>query len=58
MTQQARSSAAIMGFDTHMILETVPALPPEHRKGHNAIKRTPRHYAGTLARFGASGATD
>lgn len=24
MTKQARSSAVIMGFDTHMILETVP----------------------------------
>jgi hypothetical protein len=25
MTRQARSSAVIMGFDTHMILEAVPA---------------------------------
>jgi hypothetical protein len=31
MTRQARSSAVIMGFDTHMILKTVPVLPPNAR---------------------------
>ena len=31
MTGQARSSVTIMGFDTHMIVETVP------------VSRSPRH---------------
>jgi hypothetical protein len=31
-----------------MILEAVPALPPEHRNGHQGIKQAPRHYAGAL----------
>jgi hypothetical protein len=49
MTRQARPSVAIMGFDTHMILEAVPAPPTEDRNGHQAISRTSRDYAGTLA---------
>jgi hypothetical protein len=31
-----------------MILEAVPALPVKHRNGHHTIKRTSRHYAGSL----------
>jgi hypothetical protein len=31
MTRQARSSAVVMGLDTHMILETVPVLPANAR---------------------------
>ena len=34
MTRQARSSAVIMGFDTHMILETVPVCTRNARTGH------------------------
>src|ERR1022692_2505377 len=48
MTRQARSSAVIMGFDTHMILETVPVLPSTRQNAHQAINRTPRHYAEAL----------
>jgi len=48
MTRQARPSAKTIGFDTHMILEAVPARPPEHRNGHQAINRTSRHYAEAL----------
>jgi hypothetical protein len=48
MTRQARSSAVIMGFDTHMISGVVPVLLPEHRNGHDGINRTSRHYAGAL----------
>ena len=48
MTGQARSSAAIMGLDTHMILETVPAQPSKRQNVHQAINRTSRHYAGAL----------
>jgi hypothetical protein len=48
MTQQARPSAKINGFDTHMILEAVPARPSERPNGHQAINRTSRHYAGAL----------
>jgi hypothetical protein len=40
MTPQARPSAKIMGFDTHMILEAVPARHSEHRNGHQ-----PGHHA-------------
>ena len=50
MTRQARPSAKIIGFDTHMILEAVPAYPSKHRNGQQAINRTPRHYAGALPR--------
>ncbi len=52
MTRQARSSAAIMGFDTHMILGTVPAPPPIRQNAHQAINRTSRHYAEALAPTG------
>jgi hypothetical protein len=52
MTRQARSSAAIMGFDTHMILGTVPAPPPIRQNAHQAINRTSRHYAGALGALG------
>ena len=48
MTRQARPSAKIIGFDTHMILEAVPAYPSKHRNGQQAINRTSRHYAGAL----------
>jgi len=48
MTTQARSSAVIMGFDTHMILETVPVLHAQRRTGQDGINQTSRHYAGTL----------
>ena len=37
-----------MGFDTHMILETVPVLPSTRQNAHQAINRTPRHYAEAL----------
>jgi hypothetical protein len=37
-----------MGFDTHMILETVPALPSTRQNAHQVINPTSRHYAGTL----------
>jgi len=48
MTRQARPSAKINGFDTHMILEAVPARPSEHPNGHQAINQTSRHYAEAL----------
>src|SRR5262245_57641499 len=48
MTRQARPSAKINGFDTHMILEAVPAQPSKHPNGHQVINRTSRHYAGAL----------
>jgi hypothetical protein len=48
MTRQARPSAKINGFDTHMILEAVPARHSGHKNGHQAINRTSRHYAGAL----------
>jgi hypothetical protein len=47
MTRQARSSAVIMGFDTHMILETVPVPPSNARTctrtstGHHATMPRP-----------------
>jgi hypothetical protein len=48
MTRQARPSARIIGFDTHMILEAVPAQTPKRLIGHQAINRTSRHYAEAL----------
>jgi len=39
MTRQARPSAKINGFDTHMILEAVPARHSEHQNGHQAINQ-------------------
>jgi hypothetical protein len=48
MTRQARPSAKINGFDTHMILEAVPAQPSERPNGHQAINQTSRHYAEAL----------
>ena len=39
MTPQARPSAKIMGFDTHMILEAVPARHSEHQNGHQPINQ-------------------
>jgi hypothetical protein len=48
MAGQARSSVTIMGFDTHMILETVPVSFSPRRNAHRAIKRALRHYAGTV----------
>jgi len=54
MTRQARPSAKIMGFETHMILEAVPARHSEHHNGHQAINRTSRHYAGALLSILAS----
>jgi hypothetical protein len=37
-----------MGFDTHMILETVPVLPSTRQNAHQVINPTSRHYAGAL----------
>jgi hypothetical protein len=37
MTRQARPSAKINGFDTHMILKAVPARHSNHRNGHQVI---------------------
>jgi hypothetical protein len=34
-----------MGFDTHMILETVPVLPSTRQNAHQVINPTSRHYA-------------
>jgi hypothetical protein len=48
MARQARPSAKINGFDTHMILEAVPAQPSERPNGHQAINQTSRHYAEAL----------
>jgi hypothetical protein len=48
MTRQARPSAKIIGFDTHMILEAVPARHSKHQNGHQGINRTSRHYAEAL----------
>ena len=48
MTRQARPSAKIIGFDTHMILEAVPAHPSEPPNGHQVINRTSRHHAEVL----------
>jgi hypothetical protein len=49
MTRQARPSAKINGFDTHMILEAVPAQPSERPNGHQVINQTSRHYAEALS---------
>jgi hypothetical protein len=38
----------IMGFDTHMILETVPVLPSTRQNAQQAINPTSRHYAEAL----------
>jgi hypothetical protein len=48
MTRQARPSAKINGFDTHMILEAVPARYSKHKNGHHDSNRTSGHYAETL----------
>ena len=37
-----------MGFDTHMILEAVPAPHSKRPDSHLGINRTPRHYAEAL----------
>jgi hypothetical protein len=55
MTRQARSSAAIMGSDTHMILETRACSLPLRQNVHQVINRRTRHYAGTLV-IGVAGA--
>jgi hypothetical protein len=39
-----------MGFDTHMILETVPVLPSTRQNAHQVINRTSRHYAEAMHR--------
>ncbi len=39
-----------MGFDTHMILETVPVLPSTRQNAHQAINPTSRHYAEALGK--------
>ena len=52
MTRQARPSAKIIGFDTLMILEAVPAHPSKHRNGRQAINLTSRHYAEALPERG------
>jgi hypothetical protein len=49
MARQARPSTAIMGFDTHMILEAVPAPHSKRSDSHLGINRAPRHYAEALA---------
>jgi len=48
MARQARPSTAIMGFDTHMILEAVPAPHSKRSDSHLGINRAPRHYAEAL----------
>jgi len=45
-----RPAAVIMGFDTHMILETVPILPSTRQNAHQIIDPTSRHYAEALPR--------
>jgi hypothetical protein len=42
MTRQARPSAVIMGFDTHMILEAVPA---RHSNDQTVIRASTGHHA-------------
>jgi hypothetical protein len=37
-----------MGFDTHMILETVPVLPSTRQNAHHVINPTSRNYADAL----------
>jgi hypothetical protein len=53
MTRQARPSAKIIGFDTHMILEAVPARHSNIRTGIRSSTGTSRHYAEALG--GAAG---
>ena len=48
MTPQARPSAKIMGLDTHMILEAVPARLQNTGTGIRPSTRTLRDHAGTL----------
>src|SRR5215467_447659 len=48
MTPQARPSAKIIGFDTHMILEAVPARHSNTRTGIRSSIGTSRHYAEAL----------
>ena len=43
MTRQARTSAVIMGLDTHIILEAVPVLLPD--TPHRAKKASTGHQA-------------
>src|ERR1022692_870545 len=50
MTRQARSSAVIMGLDTHMILETVTVLPPNAR---TSIRSSNGHHTTTPGPWGA-----
>ena len=40
-----------MGFDTHMILEAVPAPHSKRPDSHLGINRTPRHYAEALVSY-------
>ena len=37
LTRWARSSVVIIGFDTHMIVETMPVLPSARQNTHQAI---------------------
>ena len=46
MKGQTRLSAGIMGFDTHMIFGTVPALHPGDRTGHPVINQPSRTMPG------------
>jgi hypothetical protein len=51
MTRQARPSAKIIGFDTHMILEAVPARHAKSGTGIRPSTWTSRHYAEALHYF-------
>jgi hypothetical protein len=57
MAAQARSSVTIMGFDTHMILEAVPASHSPRRTAHRAINRSLRHYAEAVLSMGLAAVT-
>lgn len=48
MIRQARPSAKIIGFDTHMILEAVPAQHANPGTGIRPSTGTSRHYADAL----------
>jgi hypothetical protein len=48
MAAQARSPVTIIGFDTNMILEAVPASRSTRPTTRQAIKRSLRHFARTL----------
>src|SRR5262249_59984324 len=50
MTRQARPSAKIIGFDTHMILEAVPA---RHSNTGTAIRPSTGHHATMPGPWGA-----